>query len=179
VSNGNRQHTEGEGYIESRGYEGYDDYPGPRDSAAAFREVPGEKLFSGRPGLGAEQTSHATDLGFRAYQDYSSGEKLQTMAVNGEPGKRRTDDAILNEVFERLRGHYEVNPCEIDIEVKNSVVYLGGRVESRASKRIAEAIVSQINGVEEVHNRLRVGAKDELMSDYRPPEDSTDSSLKR
>ena len=235
-------------YIGSRGYNGYEDYPGTRDgrkdfgassrggsrgsSAGDYRSSSSHRgeasndsrsrqSFMGQPGLSGANAngrySSPTSQGYRSYQDYgpsstnergwsgtddggSSGYGATQGSVGssydssydrrhagkGPKGYKRSDEKIHDEVCELLTSHYDIDASEIEVEVKDGVVTLGGAVESRRTKRMAEDVVADMNGVQDVRNNLRILSHDSRVlesnsdgksSAYRSPNSSTDSTL--
>ena len=49
-----------------------------------------------------------------------------------------------------------LNAAEVEIEVEEGLVTLAGRVDSREAKWMAEEITRAVQGVQDVHNRLKV-----------------------
>ena len=66
------------------------------------------------------------------------------------------DERIWEEVHDRLMGHPDLDVTEIEIEVEEGRVTLTGRVDSRESKWLAEEVTRAVQGVQDVHNRLKV-----------------------
>lgn len=103
----------------------------------------------------------------------------------GPKGYRRSDEKIYDEVCERLTAHYDVDASDISVQVSDGIVNLDGSVDSRRTKRLSEDIVSEVNGVIDVRNRLSIQSLERL-DETRPtaprlrsPADSTDSDLRR
>jgi HSP20 family molecular chaperone IbpA len=88
-------------------------------------------------------------------------------AGRGPKNWRRSDERIREDVNERLTEHPDVDATDIEVEVKNGEVTLTGRVDDRASKRIAEYISESVSGVKDVHNQLRIELQTTLI-DSRP-----------
>ena len=128
------------------------------------------------------RTSSQTGQGYRPYQDYgysttndrgwsgvddggssgygatqgsSQGSQDRRHFGKGPKGYKRSDEKIHDEVCELLTSHYDIDASEIEVEVKEGVVTLGGSVESRRTKRMAEDVVADMNGVQDVRNNLR------------------------
>lgn len=76
----------------------------------------------------------------------------------GPRGWRRSDERLAEDVNERLTVHPDVDAGDIEVVVQDGEVTLTGTVDSRASKRLAEDIAADVSGVNDVHNRLRVGS---------------------
>ena len=74
----------------------------------------------------------------------------------GPRGYRRSDERIREDVCERFTAHGELDPSDVEVNVRGGEVMLSGTVSTRAQKRLAEDIVDAIFGVTEVHNHLRV-----------------------
>ena len=68
----------------------------------------------------------------------------------------RSDDRIKEDINDRLTYDYSIDASEIDVEVNSGEVVLSGTVRSRYEKRLAEDIAEDINGVNNVENRIRV-----------------------
>ncbi len=80
----------------------------------------------------------------------------------GPKGWKRSDDRIKDDVSEALYRDYHVDASEIEVDVKEGVVTLSGTVESRDAKRSAEECIENLSGVIDVHNRIRIQAKDNV-----------------
>jgi hypothetical protein len=74
----------------------------------------------------------------------------------GPKGYRRSDDRIREDVNERLTRHPDIDASDIDVRVDNCEVVLTGVVEDRRAKRLAEDIVEDVWGVDDVRNELKV-----------------------
>jgi hypothetical protein len=74
---------------------------------------------------------------------------------NRPPRYRRPDERILDDVWHRI-STAAVDAQDVEVEVKNGVVTLSGRVSTRFEKRIVEDIADSVFGVQEVHNHLRL-----------------------
>lgn len=74
----------------------------------------------------------------------------------GPKGSQRNDDRIREDVIEFLTQHDDVDASEINVEIQRGVVTLTGIVEDKQQKLLAEFIASNITGVNDVDNRLRV-----------------------
>ena len=66
------------------------------------------------------------------------------------------DERIWEEVRDRLMGHPDLDATELEIEVDEGEVTLVGRVDSREAKWLAEEVTRAVQGVHDVHNRLKV-----------------------
>ncbi|MGH9457727.1 MAG: BON domain-containing protein [Thermoanaerobaculia bacterium] len=77
-------------------------------------------------------------------------------AGRGPSGYRRSDERIADEVHDRLEAHGWVDATDIEIDVQNGEVTLGGTVATREMRWAAEDAVDDIPGVTHVRNDLRV-----------------------
>lgn len=77
-------------------------------------------------------------------------------AGKGPKGYYREDARIHEEVCEVLYHHPLVDASDIEVEVKDQIVYLRGTVESRQQKREAERSLDFIWGVVDVINQLKL-----------------------
>ncbi|MCL2777783.1 MAG: BON domain-containing protein [Polyangiaceae bacterium] len=68
----------------------------------------------------------------------------------------RSDDRIREDVCERLSYHPYVDASDVEVVVRNGEVTLSGIVESWQSKRLAEDVTSDVFGVRDVQNTLRI-----------------------
>lgn len=74
----------------------------------------------------------------------------------GPKGYKRSDERIIEEACLRLEKAGDVDASEIEVTCSEGVITLRGKVEDRASKRIAEQCVEDIYGVRDVMNELQV-----------------------
>ena len=74
----------------------------------------------------------------------------------GPRGYQRSDERILEDVNERLTEHGQIDASDVEVQVQNGEVSLRGTVENRRAKRLAEDIIDDIPGVNDIHNQLRV-----------------------
>lgn len=74
----------------------------------------------------------------------------------GPEGYRRSEEAIRDDVCERLTRHGELDASSITVRVEKGDVVLEGIVDSRRSKRMAEETAESVTGVHDIHNRLRI-----------------------
>ena len=68
-----------------------------------------------------------------------------------------TDDRIHDQVLVKLAGDQEVKGGGIEVDVKDGMVTLRGRVEKERQKEKAEKLVKKVKGVTGVTNQLVVG----------------------
>lgn len=84
-----------------------------------------------------------------------------------EPITGRTDDLITEDVLEGLEAAEEIDAAEVDIYVDRGAVSLNGTVDTYAVKELATSIASQVEGVTEVHNHLRIRKDAGVLPDVR------------
>jgi BON domain-containing protein len=90
-------------------------------------------------------------------------------AGRGPRGYRRSDQAIFEEVCERLTAHGYIDATEIDVDVKQGIVTLTGIAPDRRQKRLAEQTIENIAGVQDVSNQVRLAGRGEerMVSDAK------------
>jgi osmotically-inducible protein OsmY len=72
----------------------------------------------------------------------------------GPRGYKRSDGSILEDVCRTLQLSPDVDASDIEVSVKEGIVYLNGNVQDRGSKRMAELEIENISGVTDVQNLL-------------------------
>lgn len=72
---------------------------------------------------------------------------------------RRSDDSIRDEICEVLTNHGDLDASEIEIVVAGGEVTLGGSVETRDEKYLAEELAEMTSGVRQVFNEIRVARR--------------------
>lgn len=83
----------------------------------------------------------------------------EAVRLNRELEPRLEDAALAARVKARLVADPEVNPFQIDVDVVDGVVTLGGMVESDHERREAEELARRTEGVREVVSNLEVGRR--------------------
>jgi hypothetical protein len=73
----------------------------------------------------------------------------------GPRGYVRSDERIREDVCDLLSFNDELDATDITVTVAKGEVTLEGTVPDRHSKRLADDIADSVNGVTDVHNRLR------------------------
>jgi hypothetical protein len=81
--------------------------------------------------------------------------RRQSFAGKGPKGYVRSDVRLLEEVCDRLSADHSVDASEVTVTVNQAEVTLEGSVPDRQSKHRAEDVAASVQGVREVHNRLR------------------------
>lgn len=96
----------------------------------------------------------------------------------GPKGYQRSAEAIFEDVCERLTDDPYVDASDMTVEVReNGVVALEGRIDSRRTKRRAEAICDTVRGVRDVDNDLTIDEDffESRDSQEAPSEENEDS----
>lgn len=78
----------------------------------------------------------------------------------GPKGYMRSDERIKEDVCDALMDDNEVDASEIEVSVKKGEVTLEGTVDSRQAKRRAEQCADRCTGIIDVHNNLKISAKE-------------------
>lgn len=86
----------------------------------------------------------------------------------GPKGWQRADGAIREDVCEALAYTQGIDASDIEVEVKETEVWLNGTVTDRHQKRMAEDLAGHVRGVHDVHNRLTVRKDDDDLSFTAP-----------
>lgn len=99
--------------------------------------------------------------GGRSYGQGSMGpgawsEQRGMHAGKGPRGYRKSDQRLHDEVSDALTRDPGVDATEIDVKVENGEVTLTGTVQDRNQKRMAEHCAERVEGVQDVHNQVRV-----------------------
>jgi hypothetical protein len=81
-------------------------------------------------------------------------------AGRGAAGYERSAAAIRDDVCDRLARHGRLDTRAIRVEVSHGEVTLEGEVDSRMAKRLAEDAAESVEGVRDVHNRLRIAVQE-------------------
>jgi len=74
----------------------------------------------------------------------------------GPRGYQRSDERIREEVSDRLSQHGRIDASDMDVQVRNGEVTLGGNANSRDEKRMAEDVAASVQGVTDVNNQIKV-----------------------
>lgn len=72
----------------------------------------------------------------------------------GPKGLSLSDERVRDDVCEILARDSEIDASDMEVEVKDGVVYLKGHVENRQIKRMAELTIENLPGVNDVVNQL-------------------------
>ncbi|MGQ0530674.1 MAG: BON domain-containing protein [Panacagrimonas sp.] len=71
-------------------------------------------------------------------------------------GEYVTDSALTAKVKTALIAETKLESMKIEVESTQGVVTLSGEVPDKASVKLADSIVAKVEGVKDVHNKLRV-----------------------
>lgn len=71
-------------------------------------------------------------------------------------GERVSDAWIVTKIKSKLTADPELNPLNIDVDVRQGVVILSGKVKNEANRRHAEQLAENTRGVKEVRNELTI-----------------------
>lgn len=96
---------------------------------------------------------------------------LAVLLVVGRPmfaDNKISDDQIHDHVLQRLASDRDVKGGGIDVEVKDGVVTLRGKVREDKQKARAERIVKKVKGVKQVVNQLQTEAPQTARPGARP-----------
>ena len=77
----------------------------------------------------------------------------------GPRGYTRSDIAIFEDVCDTLSLSAEVDASEIEVNVKEGIVFLRGSVPDRRMKKMAELEIENISGIKDVQNYLILVSK--------------------
>ena len=128
----------------------------------------GDQLREDNPFENGDLSSWAQRKGWDQYFDrqFDSGNRQGGALINNERtgnhrgrgprGYRRPDNRIYEDVCETLSRSPDVDASEIEVSVKEGVVYLNGSVSDRATKRAAELEAERVSGVLDVQNLLSI-----------------------
>lgn len=94
--------------------------------------------------------------GWRAGADESRHPETCRARSRGPKNYQRADERIKDDVCERLTLDREVDATDIEVDVRESIVMLSGRVTARKMKHRAEDCAIDVNGVTDVKNDIRV-----------------------
>jgi Predicted periplasmic or secreted lipoprotein len=84
----------------------------------------------------------------------------------GPKNYTRSDERIKEDINDRLTDYAYIDASDIDVQVNSGEVILGGEVDSRYDKRLAEDIAEDVSGVKNVENRIRVNRDYSTTSDW-------------
>lgn len=139
----------GSKYYVARGADGYGGDPAGVYGSAAYGHH--RSGWSAGPGWLVRRTGESAAGGLAGFGGRFSGRGPRTY--------QRPDERIRDEVCERLTADPDVDASDIEVSVGGGEVTLAGVVHDRGMKRMAEDAASDVFGVRDVHNRLRIAAR--------------------
>lgn len=66
------------------------------------------------------------------------------------------DEKIRDDVCELLARDSRIDASEIEVDVKEGCVFLRGDVDSRRTKRLAQLVIEDLPGIEDIFNQLKI-----------------------
>ena len=78
----------------------------------------------------------------------------------GPKNYKLLDKTIYTEVCEKLMATPYVDASDIEVHVHEGVVQLTGMVEDRKMKKMAELVLENISGIQDINNRLTLQRRD-------------------
>lgn len=97
-----------------------------------------------------------------ALAEEASGDKDQESLLeraSDSAGEYISGAALTARVKTQLATESALSPFKVGVESTRGVVTLSGDVSSKAERRLAERVARDVDGVEAVHNALRVSAE--------------------
>jgi osmotically-inducible protein OsmY len=74
----------------------------------------------------------------------------------GPKGYKRSDDSIYEDVCYDLTVSPDVDASDIQVTVKDGIVFLTGQIQDRKEKKMAEYEIENVSGVIDVQNQLTI-----------------------
>jgi hypothetical protein len=131
-------------------------WPGPYSGPGSWSRPSGFGRHLGHVGPPVVQ-----ERSFEPWREEARYVEHGPFAGRGPRGWKRRDERIFEDVCDALTEAPDVDASDIDVEVKGGEVTLTGAVRDRRQKRIAEDVCEDVPGVDDVHNKLHVGASKE------------------
>lgn len=125
----------------------------------------GESMRGG-PMMGQRRWANeglSNDFSIEATRNFSRDERRGARANHrgkGPKGFTRSDERIREDVCQILTDHQDIDATDVEVDVKGGEVTLSGNVIDRWTKRLAEAVVENVSGIVDIHNRIRVVARE-------------------
>ena len=113
----------------------------------------GERSSNQGGDRGNERADRADYERWREYGEQHGWIKQNTGL--GPKSYRRSDEAIEDEIYDALTHNRDVDATDIELEVHDGDVTLKGFIDNKFEKRLAEMVVEQVAGVNNVFNMLR------------------------
>ncbi len=135
------------------------DYGQSRPGWVGMTEVELIETDSGPQWSGGVGPGYSLNMPYRGNPEYRLGSGPHK--GHGPKGYRRSDQRIRDEIIELLTENEWLDAGNIEVQVNSGEATLTGAVDSRRSKRLAEAIADSVAGVEDVHNELKIGSQEQ------------------
>lgn len=120
-----------------------------------FSPEKGEAFLSNH--LGPEEPDRSADLGVgRSGTNWNWDLDLDKKVISDQKAWKISDIKLKEKVVEVLMHSHDVDPSNLEVSVKDQVVYLKGYIESDGMKSVAEDLILSIPGVEEVFTDLKI-----------------------
>lgn len=122
-------------------------------------------IFSGQPQKGHFDSTKTKDLnqsGFSGTNEDDSWNKRKdhqdqtNFSGYGPRGYKRSDDRLYEDVCETLMKNRNVDASHISVKVSEGLVVLSGKVQSRKMKKLAESLIEDLPGVQDIRNELMI-----------------------
>lgn len=168
--NRNRNGQQNQNQSRNQGNQGRQQTQGRRGGGRQQQNTQGFEQF----GTQSQDFQGQGFQGGQNYQGYQGGgrERSQSQGWNrsqtqgqfagfGPKAYKRSDDRIREDVYEVLTRHGQIDATDIEVEVRGGEVTLKGMVAERHQKLLSEHLVSQLGGVTEIHNQVRVPRQSE------------------
>lgn len=181
MGGGQGGYGQGVGYNDRQGWNdrqsGYGQSYGDRQGNYGQGQSQGQGWNDRQGSYGQGQQSQSwggrQDQGFGGQdRNMGMGEGGGQRTGRGPKGYKRSDERIREDICDRLAAHGEVDAGEVDVQVSEGEVTLTGTVTHKNDKRLIEQIAEFVQGVQEVHNQLRM----QRSSSQRTSDSSSDKS---
>lgn len=122
-----------------------------------LRDHQGDRYYGSPYDVGNYASHYDQDPGNQRI-GFASGTRSARTGNHGKGprGYQRSDKRILEDINDRLYLDPYIDASDIEVQVDQCNVTLGGTVDDRNAKRRAEDIADSIPGVKNVENRIRV-----------------------
>jgi osmotically-inducible protein OsmY len=101
-------------------------------------------------------------MGRGQYDDWKYHHGFSSHFGKGPKGYNRSDDLIYEDACELLKMSPDVDASDIEVKVKDRIIYLTGFIQDRECKRMAEIEIENISGVIDVQNQLVIKKQGQL-----------------
>jgi hypothetical protein len=115
--------------------------------------------------LGTRGGAYGGSYDYRSQGYMTPGQSMLGRFIGrGPKGYRRSDERIREDVCEMLTRHPEIDASDVEVDVRDHVVSLRGSVPERRMKRMAEDIIENLSGVDDVNNEIKVKSEGGMLS---------------